>query len=213
MVPQVPLYGSIDADYGNRLRSASADGPVYMLNLTRYRPEAGYARSSNGTLFSGAAPSAQYAPLDVLAAVGARICFSADVLASWGYWHRATVVGYPSRHSFVAMAGRRDFREWHHSKSADIAETVVLGAVPAGDLPDQASTSLILLELWDGPEPAPIAPGTASGFAVEGTLVGDGRQWSGIRFTVIEPGTPLPLEPAPANYDALLVEPTIERWS
>ena len=52
----------------------------------------------------------------------------------------------------------------------------------------------------------------ATGFAVEGTYIGDGRQWSGARYTPIEPGTALPLEPARFGYLAVLVEPVIESW-
>jgi hypothetical protein len=92
-----------------------------------------------------------------------------------------------------------------------VEETVVMGVLPIGVLPSQ-STSWTLLEAWSGPRPAPVAPGPVSEFAVEGTLIGDGRQWSGVRYTAIEPGTPLPLDPTSPGYDALLLEPTIERW-
>jgi len=49
-------------------------------------------------------------------------------------------------------------------------------------------------------------------FGVEGTVIGDGRTWSGARYTVIESGTPLPLVKAQAGYQALLLMPAIERW-
>jgi hypothetical protein len=206
----VPPYGRIDSDYGKRLMSPAADGPIYMLNLTRFRPEMPFVRHASGAA-SGFEADARAAPLDVLAEVGARLCFVADVVASLANWHRVAVVGYPSRRSFVAMAGRYDFMSWHHNMSAGVEEAVVLGILPTGLLPEP-STSWTLLETWTGPEPAPVAGGSVSEFAVEGTLVGDGRQWSGVRYTAIEPGTPLPLEPATAGYDALLLEPTIERW-
>ena len=207
----MPRYGRIDSDYGKRLRSPAADGPIYMLNLTRYRPDAGYVRASRAGVNS-LDPDNRYAPLGVLASIGATLCFVADVVASPGNWHRMAVVGYPSRRAFVEMAARQDFRDWHVSKSAAIEQTAVLGTLPIRALPGQSSTSLILLETWDGPAPAPIADGPASEFAVEGTLVGDGRPWSGVRYTAMEPRTPLPLEPTEPAYQALLLEPTIERW-
>jgi hypothetical protein len=208
--PRVPPYGRIDRDYGKQLRSSAADGPIYMLNLTRYRPDVPHGWHGVGR-FIGRDPGASYAPLDVFADVGARLCFVAAVVASPGNWNRVFVVGYPSRRSFVAMAARHDFMNWHHDMAADIEEVIVMGILPIGMLPSE-STSWTLLETWSGPRPAPVAPGPVTEFAVEGTLIGDGRQWSGARYTAIEPGTPLPLDPTPPGYDALLLEPTVERW-
>jgi len=181
-----------------------------MLNLTRYRPSVPYQRH-RGAEISGHDSGSRYAPLGALAAIGARLCFVANVVASVGNWHRVFVVGYPSRRAFVAMAARLDFMNWHHSMSAGVEEAVVMGVLPTGMLPGQA-TSWVFLETWSGPPPAPVANGSVSEFAVEGTLVGDGRQWSGVRYTAIEPGTPLPLGPTPPGYCAMLLEPTIERW-
>jgi hypothetical protein len=70
----------------------------------------------------------------------------------------------------------------------------------------------VLLEVWNGPEPAPLVAGCAARFDVEGTIIGDGRQWSGVRFTPIELGTALPLHPARFGYQALLLAPVLERW-
>ncbi len=208
----MPRYGRIDSDYGKWLRSPAADGPIYMLNLTRYRSDVDYVRNGEAAAVNSQEPDGRYAPLGVLASIGATLCFVADVVASPGKWHRVAVVGYPSRRSFVAMAARKDFRDWHDNKSAGIEEAVVMGTLPTHALPDQSSTSRILLETWSGPEPARIVAGAVSEFAVEGTLVGDGRRWTGVRYTSIEPGTALPIEPAPSAYEALLLEPTIERW-
>lgn len=181
-----------------------------MLNLTRYRHDVPHGRHDSSGV-NGQDSAGRYAPLDVLAAIGARLCFVADVVASPGNWHRVFVVGYPSRRSFVAMAARCDFMSWHHNMATGVEETLVMGVLPIGVLPIQ-STSWTLLETWSGARPAPVAPGPVSEFAVEGTLIGDGRQWSGVRYTAIEPGTPLPLDLASPGYDALLLEPTIERW-
>jgi hypothetical protein len=207
----VPRYGLIDSNYGKRLRSAAADGPIYMLNLTKYLPDVDYVRNG-GAAVNSQEPDGRYAPLGVLASIGATLCFVADVVASPAKWHRVAVVGYPSRRAFVEMSARADFRDWHANKSAGIAEAVVMGTLPMLELPDRSTTYRMLLETWNGPEPARVAYGPVSEFAVEGTLVGDGRQWSGVRYTAIDPGTPLPLEPTQPAYQALLLEPTIERW-
>jgi hypothetical protein len=211
--PYVPPYGRIDTDYGKRLRSPTADGPIYMLNLTRYRPDVTYVRNSAaGATVNSREADGRYAPLGVLAAIGARLCFVADVVASPGNWHRVGVVAYRSRRSFIAMSARRDFQDWHHGKSAGVEEAVVMGTLPTAALPAPSNTSRILLETWNGPEPAAIADGPVCEFAVEGTLLGDGRLWTGVRYTAIEPGTPLPFVSTSSEYDALLLEPTMERW-
>jgi hypothetical protein len=209
-LPQVPRYGLIDSDYAGRLRSPSVDGPFYMLNLTRYKPQAEFHRSAERR--SNAGPEAHYAPVGVLGAIGAKLCFVADAVASTGDWDRVSVVGYPSRHAFVEMADRSDFQRWHLQNSEGIAELLVLGLLPAAQLPDEASTYRMLLEIWHGDPSVPLAAGSASLFGVEGTIVGDGRRWTGVRFTVIEAGTALPLPDGRPSYQALLLEPLLERW-
>ena len=89
--------------------------------------------------------------------------------------------------------------------------TTVLATLPTGGLP-VADSQRVLLEVWNGPEPAPLIDGPAARFDVEGTVIGDGRQWSGVRYTAIEPGTTLPLRDVTPGYQALLLKPTIERW-
>ena len=70
----------------------------------------------------------------------------------------------------------------------------------------------LLLEVWNGPEPAPLVPDSAARFDVDGTVIGDGRQWSGVRYTTIALGTALPLHPPRFGYQALLLAPVLERW-
>ncbi len=173
MVLTCPDMDWSTATTASELRSPAVDGPIYMLNLTRYLADVDYGRT--GAAVNSQEPDGRYAPLGVLAAIGATLCFVADVVASPGHWHRVAVVGYPSRRSFVAMAARPDFRDWHHNKSAGIEQSVVMGTLPARALPDPSSTSRILLETWRGPAPARVADGSVCEFEVEGTLLGDGR--------------------------------------
>jgi hypothetical protein len=194
----VPTYGEIDYDYAIRLREAAehVDGPVYMLSLTKFRV---------------GEPVTDYAPLPLLASVGAALCLDANVIASNPVWDRVGVVGYPSRRSFVSLAYHREFLDWHTKKSARVERATVLGILPTDGLP-VAHHQRALLEILYGPEPAPLAPGPATSFQVEGTIVGDGRQWSGVRYTSIEPGTALPLPPPGLDHQALLLEPVLQRW-
>jgi len=191
-----------------QLAKSMAAEPIYMLSLTKYRPEANYPEHG----LVGQLATGHYEPIPLLSAYGATLCFAAKVIASSGGWDEVAVVCYPTRRSFVDLAMRADFRDWHVRKQAMMDRTAVFGTVPVAQLPHPASARLVVLEVWHGPAPSPVADGPAVAFDVEGTIVGDGRSWSGTRYTMIEPGTPLPLHQPRPDYQALLLEPSIEHW-
>jgi hypothetical protein len=118
---------------------------------------------------------------------------------------------FPTRQAIMTMNDHSDMKTWSAAKERRAESVIMLGLVPAAGPPVETSQR-VLLEVWHGPRPSPMAAGLATEFKVEGTFLGDGRQWSGVRYTAIDPGTPLPLEPARFGYLALLVEPIIERW-
>src|SRR5690242_7093445 len=103
----MPRYGTIDADYAARLASCdpSDDGDIYMLNLMAYRDEADYGPGGERGV-SGREADNRYAPLDVLAELGANVCFLADVVSASEPWDRIAVVRYPTRRSFIDMQSR-----------------------------------------------------------------------------------------------------------
>ncbi len=204
-------YGLIDAEYAMRLRETAGDvdGPIYMLGLTRLRP--GTDTSPRGLPALGRDTLSDFAPIPLLSTVGAALCLAANVVASSPDWDRVGVASFPSRRSFLELADRRDFREWHARKVESVDHMTVLGTLSAEGLPP-ADSQRLLLEVWNGPEPTPLATEPAATFDVEGTIVGDGRQWSGVRYTPIELGTVLPLCPARFGYQALLLAPVLERW-
>jgi len=208
----VARYGRIDSDYGRRLRLTAdqADGPVYMLNLTKFAPGNPAAFDTHDG--SGRYAASSYAPIPLLASVGAALCFVAEVVAGSANWDRVAIVSYPTRASFLDLAGRPDFQAWHARKQAGVLLTSVLGMLPADGLPAGEGLRRALLELWNGTVPAVVADGPATAFDVEGTIIGDGRQWSGVRYTAIAAGTALPLHRPRPDYQALLLEPRISRW-
>jgi hypothetical protein len=204
-------YGLIDGDYAMRLRETAGDvdGPIYMLGMTRLRP--GTDTGARGLPALGRDTLSEFAPIPLLSAVGAALCLAASVVASSPDWDRVGVVSFPSRRSFLELADRRDFREWHARKVESVEHMTVLGMLPAERLPP-ADCQRLLLEVWNGAEPTPLVTEPAATFDVEGTIVGDGRQWSGIRYTAIALGTALPLHPPRFGYQALLLAPVLERW-
>jgi hypothetical protein len=208
----VPRYGRIDGDYGRWMAGSVASDPVYMLNLLKYRPEADYGFGGARGI-SGLEADCLYAPLPALIASGVTMPFLAGVVASQAGWDRVAVLRFPSRQSFIRIMSREDFQERHVHREAGMERLIIMGTVPVAELPpSQAAGRRTLLEVWAGPEPGPVTAGKSVAFDVEGTIVGDGRSWTGARYTVVEPGRPLPLQLPRPDYQALLLEPNVERW-
>ena len=97
-----PRYGTIDRAYGMTLATTPADddGPVWMVNLMKYREVADYADGRQSSI-SGQEADDVYSPLDSLAAVGATPVFFGDVdqqlLGDGTVWDRVGIVKYPTR--------------------------------------------------------------------------------------------------------------------
>jgi hypothetical protein len=202
----------IDREYSMKLAASQNGEPIYLLNLMKYRTEADYGTAGTRGI-SGRDTDCRYAPFGALTAAGASVCFLADVLAGRGGWDRVGVVRYPTGQSVMRMLAQHDFREWQVHREAGMERSIVMGTRPVDGLPPEPGAGLVLLEVWAGLAPQRLIASAADSFDVDGTIVGDGRQWTGARYTVIEPGTPLPLElPRRLDYQALLLEPRIVRW-
>jgi hypothetical protein len=201
---------TIDADYAMRLRETprDVDGPIYMLGLRKIRPG---ADTSPRRPVAGGGSGVTDLSILLLSSVGAELCLVATVVASSLDWDRAAVIGFPSRRSFLELMDHPDFRAWSVRHEESNERVMLLATLPIGALPG-ADNQRLLLEVWHGPEPEPLVFDPATRFDVEGTAVGDGRQWSGVRYTPIELGTALPLHPPRFGYQALLLAPVLERW-
>lgn len=129
-----PSYGQVDRDYALRLATTPPedDGPIWMVNLMAYRERAVYDGAESDV--SGREADDRYAPVDVLAEIGAEVAFVADVedqlLGHEPRWDRIGIVRYPTRRSFIEMQSRDDFRAKHVHKEAGMAQTIVAGCVP-----------------------------------------------------------------------------------
>ena len=210
----MPRYGRVDRDYGAALATCdpAEDGGIYMLNLMKYRAEADYGNEGEHGV-SGREADDRYAPVDVLTSIGATVCFTAEVLQASEDWDRIGVVRYPTRRSFIEMQSRKDFQEKHVHKEAGMDHTIVMGTLPVGSLPGRAKPNRLLLELWDGDTPPPVAAGPSTAFDIEGTILGDGRHWSGARYTAIDDAAAIDLTAADDGHQLLVLEPMIERWA
>lgn len=199
-------YGTVDQDYALRLATTEPDGDIYMLNLMAYRDEADYGPDGERGI-TGREADDRYAPLEVLAELGAGVCFLAEVEASTEPWDRVAVVRYPTRRSFVDMQSRPDFKAKHVHKDAGMDHTTILGTVPSDGLPKCVPGDLVLLEVWNGPAPQRIVDGDAVEFAVEGAIVGDGRTWSGVRYTPIDVVPSLDVD-----HQAIVLRTVVAQW-
>lgn len=157
MMTTGPGYGTLDRDYALRLATTPPedDGPIWMVNLMSYRDTARYTDGRNESI-SGREADDRYAPLDVLADIGAEPVFVAEVdtqlLGEEPRWDRVGVVKYPTRRSFIEMQSRPDFQEKHVHKEAGMASTIVAGCVPLAD--PSAEIDASALPAWsDVPHP------------------------------------------------------------
>lgn len=142
-------YGTVDRDYGLRLATCDPadDGPIWMVNLMKYREVADYGEAGGAgdtAPISGAEADDRYAPVEVLAEIGADVAFFGDVeiqaLNPEPRWDRVGVVRYRTRRSFIEMQQRNDFKAQHVHKDAGMEQTIVMGCVPIGSpqvSPDQ----------------------------------------------------------------------------
>lgn len=256
-------YGQIDHEYGMKLATTPPedDGPIWMVNLMKYREKADYADGRQADI-TGKEADDLYAPLGPLKAIGAQVVFLAEVdsqfLNDSPKWDRVGIVKYPSRRSFIEMQTRKDFQELHHHKEAGMAETIVAGCLPMPlpELPASAPTwdevpcpptaddpyvvVIHVLKFHDderrdhmatytdhaGKIAVPMGVRLAAWTEVEGTIMGDGRQWDQIRFNVFPSREafmkvvfdPERLEaqksfrePAIADTYALITRPSIDR--
>jgi hypothetical protein len=213
-------YGKIDQDYVRRLASTPPehDGPVWMVNLMKYRAVADYGEPG-GPARSGREADDEYTPRESLQAIGAEIVFAADVdtqlLGDTPRWDRVGIVKYPTRRSFIEMQSRPDFIKQHVHKDAGMEQTIVMGCLPmpAPDLPTEAPdwaevphpptdddppvVVIHVLKFFDAVRSVsemtsytdhasrvavPHGVRIDGWFSVEGTIVGDGRSWSQVRF-------------------------------
>ncbi|MBI5949465.1 MAG: hypothetical protein HY875_15100 [Chloroflexi bacterium] len=205
-------YGKPDFEYISRMAATppESDGPIYMVNLMKYRAVADYA-DSGAPVRSGREADDLYAPTGILRDIGAEVVFVADVerqlLGAAPAWDRIGIVKYPTRRSFLAMQRRPDFQEKHVHKDAGMEQTIVMACtpLPLPRLPEPAPVELAdgdrpfvmlhVLKFAEGGVDGMNVYGASAGaagfelgvrpeayFAVEGTVLGDGRGWDQVRF-------------------------------
>lgn len=187
-------YGTIDKQYAITLAThePESDGPIYMVNLMKYRAVAAYGDGSQGVA-SGREADDKYNPSSVLNKIGADMLFVGDVVSTdfgVGDWDRIAVVRYPTRRSFVEMQQRKDFAEKHVHKAAGMERTIItccrlqdhsLDERGRPGPPDFRERHVAMVVL--GPDAVnQSAPFGSTSFDSEGTVIGDSRAWLSVHF-------------------------------
>jgi hypothetical protein len=196
----MPRYGTPNIDYMVSWLGLAEDGPMWALNLMKYRPVAQYADGRESTI-SGAEADEVYKPDEPLARVGARILFIAEVIAQPvgddTVWDRVAVAQYPQRAAMMTMQMDPQFEELHQHKDAGMEFTIVNATFPREDfvLPDGAGSGedpdrLVLLEVVADASRPELARGIDSvpigRFGVEDVIIGDERRWAEARWDLVE---------------------------
>jgi uncharacterized protein (DUF1330 family) len=197
----MPRYGTPNIDYMVSWLNLDDDGPMWALNLMKYRPVADYVDGRQTTL-TGAQADEAYKPDGPLARFGARILLIAEVTAQLAgdgtVWDRVAIAQYPTRAAMMHMQMDDEFETLHEHKDAGMEFTIVNATFPQADfdLPAEARSAVdgdgvLLLEVVadaSSPELAATVDSVPIGrFDVEDVIVGDERRWAESRFDLVSP--------------------------
>ncbi len=221
-------YGTLNTDYVATWFARTDDGPMWALNLMKYREVADYRDDQRAveSPISGMAADDRYRPVGPLAAVGARALtlgvVEHQLVGDSVRWDRVALVRYPRRLAMVEMQQRDDFRKLHVHKEAGMEQTIVMATFPrpsetrppSGLSAVEGTDRRLLVQVvpdGDAPDLAVGLDAVRLGcFDVEGVIVGDGRSFGEVRWDVLSSeaaavlATRSPVE-SPHSYALVLV--------
>ena len=225
----MPRYGTINHDYiASWFGRDEPGGPMWALNLMKYREHADYEDGRDTTL-TGAEADEVYAPHEHLAKVGSRIILVAPVVHQVAgddtRWDRIAIAQYRDRMALVEMNSSKDFAEAESHKDAGMDFTIVMATFPTEGhpVPPQESGAdtdrLLLLQVvadTDHPDLADGLDATRIGrFWVEDRFLGDHRTFAEARYDLISPAAAEELagrdyEHDESNY-VVIADPVIDQ--
>jgi hypothetical protein len=224
----MPRYGKLNSAYlASWLERDEPGGPMWALNLMKYREWADYA-DGRQTDLTGAEADEVYLPHEHLAAVGSRIILLAPVLhhlrGDDHRWDRIAIAQYRDRVAMIEMNESKAFQVDEQHKDAAMDFTIVMAAFPIDDdpVPPQESGAgsdrLLLLQVSGDASAPDLAEGidaTRVGrFWVEDRIIGDERTFIEARFDLISPETAAELSSRGFAWDdrsyALIADPTLD---
>ena len=224
----MPRYGTLNSDYlASWFERDEPGGPMWALNLMKYREWAEYA-DGRETNLTGAEADDVYLPHEHLAAVGSRIILIAPVVQHLRgddhRWDRIAIAQYRDRMAMIEMNASKEFQVAEQHKDAGMDFTIVMATFPgdADPVPAQESGTdddrLLLLQVVGDPDAPDLAErigATRIGrFRVEDRIIGDHRAFAEARFDLISPDAAAELAGRPFVFDdagyALIADPTMD---
>ena len=195
----MPRYGKLNQPYvASWLARDEPGGPMWGLNLMKYRERAEYADGRESSI-SGMEADDVYAPHEHLRKVGSRLIMIAPVvhqLVGDGHaWDRIAIAQYRDRLAMVEMSSNSDFQEDENHKEAGMDFTIVMATFPVdGDpVPPQESGAaddrlLLLQVVGDADRPDIVADLDSvriGRFTIEDRIIGDDRTFAEARYDLI----------------------------
>lgn len=118
------LYPTVEQQKG--LGESGPDGPIFMLNMLKFREHAAYEDGSDSEL-SGRAAYQRYGAgvAAILGEYGARVAFAGNVTSlmigqSDELWDEVALVEYPNRGALVAMISSPEYAAVAHHRKAGL---------------------------------------------------------------------------------------------
>lgn len=195
----MPRYGQLNEPYITTwFERDDPGGPMWALNLMRYRERAEYADGRESAL-SGMEADDVYAPHEHLRNVGSRIIMMAPVVHQLvgddHVWDRIAIAQYRDRMAMIEMSSNAEFRKDEDHKEAGMDFTIVMATFPVdGDpIPPQASgvddDRLLLLQVvGDAATPdraADLDSARIGRFTIEDRIIGDDRTFAEARYDLV----------------------------
>ena len=223
-----PSYGTMNTEYVMSWLKREADGPMWALNLMKYKEVADYGDAGfpDGKPISGLEADDLYSPIEELASVGARLVLLAPVVhqlvGDATVWDRVGLVAYPRRVALMELDQKAEFQETHIHKAAGMDFTIVMATFPPEGgfgtdpaLSAQAPDERLLLQVVADSSAPDLAEEVESErigvFEVEDVIVGDQRKFAEARWDLISAETAEALAARPPIADAssyaLVIDP------
>lgn len=195
----MPRYGKLNQPYvASWFAREEAGGPMWALNLMKYRERAEYADGRESSI-SGMEADDVYSPHEHLREVDSRLIMMAPVvnqLVGDAYvWDRIAIAQYRDRMAMIEMSSNSEFQKDEDHKEAGMDFTIVMATFPVGDdpVPPQQSGAdddrLMLLQVVGDAAAPDIAADVDSvrigRFEIEDRIIGDDRTFAEARYDLI----------------------------
>jgi len=179
----MPRYGKLNDSYiASWFQREDPGGPMWALNLMKYRKRAEYADGRESSI-SGMEADDEYAPHEHLRKVGSRIVMMAPVVhqlvGDEHVWDRIAIAQYRDRMAIIEMSSNADFQKDEDHKEAGMDFTIVMATFPVeGDpVPPQESGA--------GDDRLMIDSVRIGRFMIEDRFLGDDRTFAEARYDLV----------------------------